>query len=360
MRDGSIEVRAPPVGSLRRGLSRRAPRAAAPAAAPRAADRGRRGAGHARDRARGAPARRQAPDRRPPADPRRWPPALILALGVQVAQRGRRPARVPVGAAGLRAAAALPGAARRSPTCSAPTSASSRPARSCGPRCCSRGAALYPAVAPQLRDLRADRARSRSGFAVLALANWVFGANSADDVPLAAAAARDRLRARLARRCAAAAPRHAEQMVNAAGLAIARDRPDRGGAGALVVAVRRSGSRAAGLLPSGWELVVLAAGCGLVAYGAVDRAPGAGLARRREPRVLRRSRRASSDEDTLLCWPLLLLAARRRRDGRRPAPARAAAARAERATRPASVPLASRTDEDEVTVPRARRRSAAR
>ena len=28
------------------------------------------------------------------------------------------------------------------------------------------------------------------------------------------------------------------------------------------------------ILPDGWELVVFAAGCGLVAYGAVDRAPG--------------------------------------------------------------------------------------
>ena len=98
---------APRVGSLRALV--RAPRPAAPAAAPRTADRRRRGAAHARARARGAAARRQALAgvhllmlaRRGGRD---------LALGLQAPTRTAA-ARVPVGAAGHRAAAALPGAA---------------------------------------------------------------------------------------------------------------------------------------------------------------------------------------------------------------------------------------------------------
>ena len=55
---------------------------------------------------------------------------------------------------------------------------------------------------------------------------------------------------------------------------------------------------------------MLAAGCGLIAYGAVDRAPGPaylGVANL----VVFTSRRAISDDETLLFWPLLLLADRR-------------------------------------------------
>jgi hypothetical protein len=60
------------------------------------------------------------------------------------------------------------------------------------------------------------------------------------------------------------------------------------------------------LLPGPWELVVLVAGCGLVAYGAVDRAPGAawlGVAHLAGFVVV-----ANADAgETLLWWPLLLL-----------------------------------------------------
>jgi hypothetical protein len=56
-----------------------------------------------------------------------------------------------------------------------------------------------------------------------------------------------------------------------------------------------------------WELVVLAAGCGLIAYGAVDRAPG--------PAYLGVANLAAfavavgqSAEQTLLYWPLIVLA----------------------------------------------------
>ena len=67
------------------------------------------------------------------------------------------------------------------------------------------------------------------------------------------------------------------------------------------------GAPAAGPLPNGWELVVFAAGCGLVAYGAVDHAPGPaylGVANLAAFLVSA----AVSDEDTLLYWPALILA----------------------------------------------------
>jgi hypothetical protein len=61
-----------------------------------------------------------------------------------------------------------------------------------------------------------------------------------------------------------------------------------------------------GFLPGFWELVVLVAGCGLIAYGAVDRAPGAawlGFAH-----LLLFIAAASAGADgTLLWWPLILL-----------------------------------------------------
>ena len=95
------------------------------------------------------------------------------------------------------------------------------------------------------------------------------------------------------------------------------------------------GAPAAGPLPNGWELVVLAAGCGLVAYGAVDRAPGPAYLGVANLAVFLVSA-AVSDEDTLLYWPALILAARARHDVRRPAPARAAPARAAAPTRPAT------------------------
>jgi hypothetical protein len=63
-------------------------------------------------------------------------------------------------------------------------------------------------------------------------------------------------------------PRHSEQMINGAGLAVLAI------AATGLVQVLFGFFGAGALLPGLWELVVLAAGCGLVAFGAIDRAPG--------------------------------------------------------------------------------------
>ena len=146
------------------------------------------------------------------------------------------------------------------------------------------GAALWPAVGAQLLDLRADRgdrargrrcSRSSTGRSTRARSTtyrWLLAV-----LALAYALASLLLRG--------PAPRHSEQMVNAAGLAVLAIALT-----GLLPALFGTSSPfggAATVLPNGWELVVLAAGCGLVAYGAVDRAPGPGLPRRRQPRRLR-------------------------------------------------------------------------
>jgi hypothetical protein len=71
----------------------------------------------------------------------------------------------------------------------------------------------------------------------------------------------------------ASRPRHAELLVDAAGLAVLAIAV-RGLAGEAVAAVIPFGGPPEQPLPDVFELVVLAAGCGLVAYGAVDRLPG--------------------------------------------------------------------------------------
>jgi hypothetical protein len=70
------------------------------------------------------------------------------------------------------------------------------------------------------------------------------------------------------------APRHAEQLINAAGLAILII-PVVGLASVAVQSLSLFGGTPDTVLPGFWELVVLATGCGLLAYGAVDRVPGA-------------------------------------------------------------------------------------
>jgi peptidoglycan/LPS O-acetylase OafA/YrhL len=79
-------------------------------------------------------------------------------------------------------------------------------------------------------------------------------------------------------------------------------------AGALVGALIGFGTGSEeGFLPGFWEFIVLGAGCGLIAYGAVDRVPGAawlGLAHL----VAFLAAASAGADDTLLWWPLVLLA----------------------------------------------------
>ena len=113
-----------------------------------------------------------------------------------------------------------------------------------------------------------------AGFAVLSAANWLFGANSETTyrwllLALAVAFALASLVLR------GGHPRHAELMVVTGGLAILVIFLV-AALGALFGAVLPFGiAPQSGLLPGFWELVLLVAGCGLVAYGAVDRVPGA-------------------------------------------------------------------------------------
>ena len=165
-------------------------------------------------------------------------------------------------------------------------------------------AALYPAV-ERRSSICALIAALAVGVAGLAFVNWAFGATSATTYRwLLAVAAIAYVVASLALR--GAAPRHSEQMVNAAGLAVLVL-----GLTAVVPVFATFlfpfGAPAAGPLPNGWELVVFAAGCGLIAYGAVDRAPGPAYLGVANLAVFLVSA-GSSDEDTLLYWPALILA----------------------------------------------------
>ena len=78
--------------------------------------------------------------------------------------------------------------------------------------------------------------------------------------------------------------------------------------------------------------MLLAAGCGLIAYGALERSPGPAWLGVANLAVFVVAAGTFSDE-TLYWWPLLLLLLGRRGDGGRPAPAPAAAARAGRLPR---------------------------
>ena len=134
--------------------------------------------------------------------------------------------------------------------------------------------------------------------------------------------------------------RHSVQYVNAAGLCL------------LAVAVTLSGGFGVlfGALPQvgfGWELILLGGGCGLVAFGAVDRQPG--------PAILGLLVLAAfvalgaGDGATLVGWPLLLLvggalivaAGLRPRSPLPPEP---------EAYRQDDLPLAARSVDDELTV----------
>ena len=204
-------------------------------------------------------------------------------------------------------------------------------------------AALYPAMRRN-SAISGMIAAIAVGIAILAAANWIFEAESPATYrwlllaltvgyTLVSLVLRGKL------------PRHAELMVITAGLATfaiflsAAAGAVVGGLGPL------PGAPASGFLPGFWELVVLAAGCGLIAYGAVDRVPGAAWLGLANLAGFVAAASAGAD-DSLLGWPLFLLAvgggvlAAGLRP-RRPLPPEPDAYSVER-------PLASRADEDVV------------
>ncbi|WP_196807630.1 hypothetical protein [Candidatus Solirubrobacter pratensis] len=142
------------------------------------------------------------------------------------------------------------------------------------------------------------------------------------------------------------APRHAQQLISAAGLAIAV----MGLAGLLasLVTFLSLGAALPGRLPGFWELVLLAAGFGLIAYGALDRAPGPAYLGVLNTGLFIAAV-AAGPQPTLYWWPLTLLAVGVVALGaglrpRRPLPPEP------RAYRAGEAPLAARADGDEIVV----------
>jgi hypothetical protein len=207
------------------------------------------------------------------------------------------------------------------------------------------GAALYPAIRRN-SAICTMIAGIAAGAAVLAAANWIFGVDSLTTYRwLLLALAIVFVLVSLVLR--GGNPRHAELMVITGGLATL----------AIVLTAAYVGLFGAlagfgdgsddSLLPGFWELVVIVAGCGLIAYGAVDRVPGAawlGVAHLAGFVLVA----SAGADDTLLWWPLILLAlgsgamAAGLRP-RRPLPPQPDGYSVER-------PLASRTDEEEIMV----------
>jgi hypothetical protein len=146
----------------------------------------------------------------------------------------------------------------------------------------------------------------------------------------------------------AGSPRQAELLVDGAGLAILAI-----GLQSLLSYVVRSfdifaSSPSGPLLPGVWELILLAAGCGLVAYGAIERSPGPAWLGVANLVVFVIAAGFLSDE-TLYWWPLLLilLGAGAMAAGlrpRQPLPPEPDAYRA------GDAPLASRTADDELVL----------
>ena len=166
------------------------------------------------------------------------------------------------------------------------------------------GAAAWPAAARR-SSICALIAALALGVAGLAWVNWTLEATSVTTYRwLLAALAAGYVVASLLLR--GPAPRHSEQMVNAAGLAVLAIALT-GVLPALLDFASPFGGGTDEILPDGWELVVFAVGCGLVAYGAVDRTPG--------PAYLGVANLAAfvgsagiSDDETLYFWPLVILA----------------------------------------------------
>jgi hypothetical protein len=137
------------------------------------------------------------------------------------------------------------------------------------------------------------------------------------------------------------APRHAQQLVNAAGLAIAT-------IGVLSVAPTVFGDALSPALPGFWEVVLLAAGFGLIAYGALDRAPGPAYLGVLNTGLFVLAV-ATGGDNTLYWWPLTLLVVGVVMLGaglrpRRPLPPEP------RAYRAGEAPLAARADDEEIVV----------
>src|SRR5215211_4009724 len=165
--------------------------------------------------------------------------------------------------------------------------------------------ALYPAVVRNSAICGMIAAIALGG-AVLSAANWAFGVDSqsvfrwlllalAGALVLAALALRgDR-------------PRHAELLIITTGLATLAI-PIAASVTALLRGLPGFGlGPATGFLPGFWEFVVLAAGCGLIAYGAVDHVPGAAWLGFANLLAFIAAASAGAD-DTLAWWPFALLA----------------------------------------------------
>jgi hypothetical protein len=202
-------------------------------------------------------------------------------------------------------------------------------------------AALYPARTRR-SAICGMIAALALGVAFLALVSWIFGPIGQNGYRrLLLLVATVAVLASLALR--GSRPRQAELLVIVGGLATFA-------IAALAVAnvlVSVFGFEVDDLLPGWWELVVLVAGCGLIAYGSVDRVPGAAWLGVAHLAAFLAAASAGAD-DTLQWWPLVLLllgggvmaAGLRPRD---PLPPEPDAYSVER-------PLASRADEDEVTI----------
>ena len=166
------------------------------------------------------------------------------------------------------------------------------------------GAALYPAIRRN-SAICAMIAALALGVAILSAANWIFGADTQAVYRwLLLALSLAFVLASLVLR--GGDPRHAELMVITAGVATLTIALV-ASVGALVGAFAGfGGATDEGFLPGFWEFIVLGAGCGLIAYGAVDRAPGAAWLGLAHLLAFLGAASAGAD-DTLLWWPLVLL-----------------------------------------------------
>lgn len=134
------------------------------------------------------------------------------------------------------------------------------------------GVALYGAVRRN-SSVCALIAALAGGVALLSAVNWIFGATSVTTYRwLLLLLALVFIVISLGLR--GSHPRHSEQMVNAAGAKILSIGLFAVFNGFLLAVSFSENPTTPAVLPNGWELVVFAAGCGLVAYAAVDKAAG--------------------------------------------------------------------------------------